>query len=34
MTSDEGLAFYGIVLWVLMLEIPTQTHRDVESLLQ
>ena len=28
MTSDEELAFYGIALWVSMLEIPTHTHRE------
>ena len=38
MMSDEIFAFYGIALWFLMLEIPTQTHRkregEIKSILQ
>ena len=30
MTSDEIIAFYGSVVWILMLEIPPSTHRDRE----
>ena len=34
MPSDEIIAFYGILLWILILEIPMRTYRDRESLLQ
>ena len=30
MTSEEIIAFYGIALWSLMLEIPTHPHTERE----